>query len=161
MKYIIEPGKGGIVYEDYKRFDESLFRNVYEKATVLTKQIIEENDKLRNSKAHGNEFRNNEQINNIISFIGRRGTGKTSAMLSFIEGLKDHHKEYNVVEDNEKHLHFIGLDWIDASLIEKNEEIFDMILAKMFAEVLRMNKEVYVTRKTDVDYDNRLLQQQF
>ncbi len=158
---VINPEKKGVVYENYIEYDQSIFKKVYDKAKVLTEQIVNENVSYRNTETHGNNFRNKEQFNNVISFIGRRGTGKTSAMLSFMEGLKDHHKEHRVIQDEKKRLEFIGLEWIDASLLEETEDIFDMILAKMFAELLRMNREVYGNKKRELDYEYRELYQQF
>lgn len=159
---VIKPGKKGIVYENYRDFETSIFSKVYDKAKNLTKQIIERNWDLEKSKTHGNDFRNKEQFDNIICFIGRRGTGKTSAMLSFMEALKDHYKFHDVIEeDGREHYEFISLEWIDASMLEKNEDIFETILAKMFGELLQKNDNIFGSRKSDLDYEYRDLYQQF
>lgn len=78
--------------------------------------------------------------NNIITFVGRRGTGKSSAMQSFMHALLNNTKnperearEYTIYDNsrNPKPVQFIGIDWIVASLLEKGEDIFEVILAKM------------------------------
>lgn len=158
---VIKPGQKGIVYENYLDFETSIFRKVYDKAKDLAKQIIERNRDLQKSKTHGNDFRNKEQFDNIISFIGRRGTGKTSAMLSFMEALKDHYKFHEVIDDEKEQYEFISLEWIDASLLENNEDIFETILAKMFGELLKKNDNIFGSRKSDLDYAYRDLYQQF
>lgn len=60
--------------------EDSFFRNVYNQALEQVAMIVRQNV---NSK-------NNHDILNIIAFTGRRGTGKTSAMLSFADFLASH-----------------------------------------------------------------------
>lgn len=158
---VIKAGYKGIVYENFSDFESSIFSKVYEKAINLTEQIIERNRELQKLKTHGNDFRNKEQVDNIIAFIGRRGTGKTSAMLSFMEGLKDHYKHHNIVHDKNNQYDFISLEWIDASLLENNEDIFEAILAKMFGELLKKGANISNLRNSDLDYAYRDLYQQF
>lgn len=159
---IIKVGQAkGIVYEGYDDFEGSIFKNVYKRAKGLTGEIIKRNEELRGLEGHGNEFRNKEQVENIIAFLGGRGTGKTSAMLSFMEGLKDHYKKHNVIVDDNKNYNFISLEWIDASFLEDNEDIFVMILAKMFGELLKYNDKIGMNRDRAVEYDFRNLYQQF
>lgn len=159
---IIEVGHAkGIVYEEYTGFETSIFKNVYARAKALTKQIIDRNEELQALNGHGNDFRNKEQVENTIAFLGRRGTGKTSAMLSFMEGLKDHYKAHDVIEDDNKKYNFISLEWIDASFLEDNEDIFVMILAKMFGELLKYHDKIGMDRDRAVEYDFRNLYQQF
>lgn len=159
---IIEVGHAkGIVYEEYTGFETSIFKNVYARAKALTKQIIDRNEELQALNGHGNDFRNKEQVENTIAFLGGRGTGKTSAMLSFMEGLKDHYKAHDVIEDDNKKYNFISLEWIDASFLEDNEDIFVMILAKMFGELLKYHDKIGMDRDRAVEYDFRNLYQQF
>lgn len=161
-KMIIEVGHAkGIVYEEYTGFEKSIFKNVYARAKALTKQIIDRNEELQALNGHGNDFRNKEQVENTIAFLGGRGTGKTSAMLSFMEGLKDHYKAHDVIEDDNKKYNFISLEWIDASFLEDNEDIFVMILAKMFGELLKYHDKIGMDRDRAVEYDFRNLYQQF
>ena len=74
-----------IVYEDLNRVEDSIFENVYKSADRTLVKIIEDNDKnIKNNES----IAENEQIGNVISFLGGRGRGKTSTMLSFVKKLK-------------------------------------------------------------------------
>lgn len=161
-RIIIDPTQNGIVYEDHIRFGESIFRSVYEKAKTLTAQIVQDNLRLQKSMQHGNEFRNRRQMDNVIAFVGRRGTGKTSAMLSFLEAMRDHNKNgYHLIDDREEELEFVGLESIDASMLQQNENIFDAILANIFGEFQKQNKNVHGMGRRNLDYDTQDLYQQF
>lgn len=93
------------VLDDISKFETSLFRTVYEKAGVLLGNIISKKQE-EIEKREKTDVRST--VENIISFQGRRGTGKTSAMLSVHDALK----KYNNRED---HQHFWGFS-------EKNRE---------------------------------------
>lgn len=80
-----------IKYENIESFNDSIFSSVYAQASYLVREIIEKNEEYHNNKRkRGNRYRNQEQIYNVISFVGGRGIGKTSCMLSFAEYLKDY-----------------------------------------------------------------------
>lgn len=142
---IIQLGKTGIVYEDVKEIEQSIFQKVYSRAFGLTRQIIL-------SQSMTERKGENEQLDNIITFVGRRGTGKTSAMLSFMEFLRKNVRDYEEtkefaanyrIENARGHkVNFIALEWIDASLLEKGEDIFEYILAKMLRDVLDLDDEM-------------------
>ena len=72
-------------------------------------------------------------IHNVVSFVGRRGTGKTSAVESFSALLAQH-----VPGDSSKYLHnegrFFCLGCIDGSLLEPGEDVIKVILAQMYRE---------------------------
>lgn len=74
-KNVLVLGQSGTVYEDRKDFQSSLFANVYKRALQITSEsIIKQQNYLKKAEP-------SERPYNIITFIGRRGTGKTSAML--------------------------------------------------------------------------------
>ena len=63
----------GTVLETREQLEQSIFADMYKRAENLVKGIIRDNyNWKRNTKT---EF----SSSNVISFIGRRGTGKTSA----------------------------------------------------------------------------------
>ena len=142
---IIQLGKTGIVYEDVKEIEQSIFQKVYSRAFGLTRQIIL-------SQSMTERKGENEQLDNIITFVGRRGTGKTSAMLSFMEFLRKNAMDYEETKEFAANyrienargykVNFIALEWIDASLLEKGEDIFEYILAKMLRDVLDLDDEM-------------------
>lgn len=129
----INLGQRGIVYEGREAFEKSLFHKVYDRATTLVRESVREQLQTKNKV-------NCNQIENIITFVGRRGTGKTSSMLSFMEGLKhnsDGGSKYSICNKYKRPVNFINLEWIDASLLEKSEDIFEIVLAKMLGEFLK------------------------
>ncbi len=139
---ILKLGETGVIQED--NLSSSIFRNVYRRAGNLAASIVEAQMKQEYSKALAYQ-----QPDNIITFVGRRGTGKSSSMLSFMEELKkvkrlsklreignaetDSNEAY---KDQNGEIQFIGLEWIDASTLEKGEDIFEMLLAKILGEIL-------------------------
>ena len=90
--------------------------------------------------------RKTQENANILTFIGKRGSGKTTAMKDFCEILREMGNEKNkrfwisktMGESWEKDrllketFYFRVLDPIDASLVEDREELFELILAKLY-----------------------------
>lgn len=135
------------VYEKRTDFDNSLFCRVYKRAYSIVQENV--NIQLEKDRMHHDK---EENIDNVITFMGRRGTGKSSAMHSFMKALLDNDnakdsgmlKDYTVYDTEgigEETIRFIGIDWIDASLLEQGENIFEAILAKMLNELLKNNTE--------------------
>ena len=94
----------------------SLFSEVYSKANKLISEFAKDSLKLRKEKK-----RYKEGKSNIFAFMGERGSGKTSCMLSVEEMLKSN-KDYQT------------LDLIDPSFFEAKTNILNVILAKLFAK---------------------------
>lgn len=146
-----------IKYEELEEFDDSIFSPVYRQAAQITREIVEKNQEYHNNpKKGGNAYRNNEQIYNVISFVGERGSGKTSCMLSFAEYLKDYFrikakKDY-YIGDN---LAFIGVNAIDAGLLEDKEDIVDVVLAKLLGEFQKSEENARAVKHGDYDYQRR------
>lgn len=126
-----------IRYEEFKNFDKSHFNNVYKQAVQITEKILQENEAFYEKNITGNDERNMRQIYNMISFVGDRGSGKTSSMLSFAEFLRDYPRchenagEFSLGKSNKL---FTVLDYIEASILEKNEDVFEVILAQMLSK---------------------------
>lgn len=93
--------------------------------------------------ADNDRFLENRQ-SNIYAFIGRRGSGKTTAMNEFcriLEELNDYNIRQWWVERvprevrnglTGKKFHFQVLKPIDASLLEVKEDLFELILVKLY-----------------------------
>lgn len=155
-KGVIASFKKGVVHESRDNFDDSVFNKVYRRASTLVQESVR-------SQIDSNLIRGSEEYtDNIITFIGRRGTGKTSVMLSFMEGLQkncdtEDKTKYIITTKNGERVRFIGVDWIDASTLEKGEDIFETILAKMLGEFLREDENSQ--NKNDIQkYEKRELQ---
>lgn len=122
--------------ETYRDFEESFFCHLYNDAASMIKEILDRN--IRSRKKEGEGVSGPKC--NIITFIGERGKGKTSAMLSFCSFLKDFnrldmkegHSACGVLRDYRQKAAFTVLDCIDATLLESEEKIVDIILGRMF-----------------------------
>lgn len=165
-----------VVYEEPNEFQSSVLYDAYLKAFEITKEIVKNNKLLveaRGRKAHGSQLRNTEQIYNIISFTGSRGAGKTSAMLSFMEFLKDYYRIYDSsstlqemkFDSGSEKFMFTGLEHIDASLLESKEDILGTVLAKMIKKwKYEENGESghgRIEKGHDYDYKRRKIYEQF
>lgn len=155
----------GTVHEEYKEFSTSIYSELYLKATRLVESIVNDNNEWIGRRK---DLRNTDfERSNIISFVGKRGTGKTSAMLSFKDALDAHTKMHKFGFDtplnfkNEKQMsnvRFYTLDCIDASIMEESENIFVLILANMFQKIQNQSR---IESKQINEYENRKLFQKF
>lgn len=117
---------------------ETPFADCYQKAAKLVDKLLEENEKINRSFA---ESENPEiRLYNVIPFIGRRGTGKTSAMFTFRNMLspqedsdknsglrKQVMEQYGRIADHA----FISLKFINAEFLLESEDVIEIILAEM------------------------------
>lgn len=138
---VITKAYRGEVCEKKNVFNQSLFRRVYKRAY----RILQEQVNLQVPQTAEQELE--ENTDNVIVFMGRRGTGKSSAMKSFMNSLLENNKiddesdEYKIrLTNSNKKVRFISVDSIDASLLEREEDIFEAILAKLFNEFLKDNE---------------------
>lgn len=158
---VISRFQRGIVHETRQEFSKSVFNKVYKRAYALVEKDVQ--IQLQGSQ----EIDHKSTPNNIITFVGRRGTGKSSAMQSFMRALADNDKElekgvdeYTIYDNSRtpKPVHFIDIDWIDASLLEKGEDIFEVILAKMLKVFLN---DIESESNERLSYEKRTLYNSF
>lgn len=112
--------------EKETEFTGSFFHDVYKQAENLLNDIIKPTNNKENRKGKEDKAytKVDNDFNNIIAFIGERGSGKTSSMISFSESLRGE-TSYNA----EFHL----LDMIDPSVFDnKRDSIVEIIVATMF-----------------------------
>ncbi len=149
-----------ITYEDLRDITGSFFINVYREADRTLCKILEDESK----HTHRREDDRDEQGINIISFLGERGRGKTSAMLSFIFWLTKLQStdEWSLTERNFAETFFLCFPYIDATMLAENEFIIDVVLAQMwdrFEELYK--KKGHSMRETSFECMERNLKQQF
>ncbi|MCD7977239.1 MAG: hypothetical protein LUG51_08785 [Tannerellaceae bacterium] len=101
------------VIEEAAKFDTSIFSSVYTKAKELINTYLE-------------TLQAGKPKNNIIGFVGDRGSGKTSCMLSVKEALIKGEKEWGAGT------RFLEIEMIDPSFFEEDCNILELILAKFF-----------------------------
>lgn len=93
----------------------------------------------------------NEPLNNIFAFIGERGAGKTSCMLSVANELTN--KSENSILDNYqevKKLTFHKLSMIDPSFFDEKHGIIAEILASLYNEYRITEKSNNSFEKTEI-----------
>lgn len=149
-----------IKYEEESQFDNSVSADAYHKAFSITRKILRENEKfrqLKNDNVTGNKLRNAEQIYNILFFTGAKGSGKTSTMLSYMEYLKDFYRKSDKRDNrlsSRKHLMFTGLEYIDASVMDKKEDILGCILSKMLKKWREEEQHSYDSQRMGIIQTN-------
>lgn len=149
-----------IKYEEKSEFESSVSADAYDKAFQITRKILNENRNFRELKSKGetgNRLRNSEQIYNILFFTGAKGSGKTSAMLSYMEYLKDFYRESDRSVNrlsSKEHLMFTGLEYIDASVMDKKEDILGCILSKMLKKWKDEERRSYESRRMGIVQTN-------
>lgn len=145
-----------VVLEDLEDMEGSFFSEIYKSASNNVLEIIENRIEQENEQARCNglplrRFVAQRTMNNMIGFMGERGTGKTSAMLSFAAGLERRNSNKNVLTlfayerfnklKTNKIINFQVMDVIDPTLINDNESIVQVIVATLFQEAKEMMKE--------------------
>ncbi len=154
----LDLGTVGVKYEDFRNFGKSYFKYVYKSAYEMINNIINQHRKILELHPCGKESRYNE-IANVLTFVGKRGTGKTSAMLSFMESLKDYDKNLSQCDENEMFFNFdhrdvlfTCLDCIDGSLLEKGEDIFQIVLAQMYQKFQQLYKSNQLVQSDEGEF---------
>lgn len=124
-----------IKIEEPKDLERSFFKDIYQLAAKAVDDIITQTEKNTTGTDKNDPFQNEKQdYNNIIAFCGERGTGKSSAMISFAQSLLKLNESKDFYTDKElitKNFHTIQV--IDPSLFEEHENIFEVILAQLFS----------------------------
>lgn len=114
----------GFIEETAQEIEQSLFRQEYLQAGKVLRHILQGQD---------------NRGENIISFIGERGTGKTSVMRSFCKMLAEYEWNktgYQHLLDKEKKYSFVQIKMIDASVLKTGEDIMSIVISRML-KVLR------------------------
>lgn len=138
----------GVHIEKASEFRESIFEEVFRNSIYAVEKIVTENREKEDQKylkKHSEEI----EIPNVISFIGRRGTGKTSALLSFQNALAEYGsqniygRENGIIFNNKvgmENVRFFTLDFIDASILDESEDVFILVLARMYNNLQDINQ---------------------
>ena len=128
--------------ETVEEFQDSIFSDVYENAHMQIERIMDMTD-TQGTDSEAEEFCIGNEISNVIAFVGERGMGKSSAMLSFAYFLKKYPKNIQSRKSEpfrlkkngkiEEGINFYTLSKIDVAILT-NESLFDVVLAKMWAD---------------------------
>ncbi len=162
IKYCIWNNANKIVSEDLDNIDDLIFKRVYLEADKMLFDIVQEGQARQGRKKYA-WGSGDGQIANIISFLGRRGRGKSSAMLSFyayLEKLQLQSKcgwsEFKKCENGGMNaIKFIQMTCIDAAMLTERESLIDVILAKMW-DTFSENKREFSSHMDQGDYEYRV-----
>lgn len=93
-----------------------------------------EEDRDRSIKKSDTEFIPDDidYNNNIFSFIGDRGTGKTSCMISVASMLKEKENIDRTVYPHINKIKFTTIDLIDPAYFDKSHNLLSLFLAKLY-----------------------------
>lgn len=120
--------------EKADEFKDSYFLDAYRQALRCFHGIHVDNENTRKNKS-------NREFNNVIAFCGERGSGKTSAMMSFRNMLADWKNQHTHLsnwvggEYSEKtpaELRFVCLEAVDPSRFEPNDRLSGTVLSELY-----------------------------
>lgn len=163
LEKIIELSKYENFMEEPKKFEESLYANAYKKTKNLVKETLNESEYIEEEQLRRRiGTLDKKEINNMIAFVGKRGTGKTTAMFSFLNYLNTYGNsigEEPFKEIDFRPVKFHCLDFIDGGLLEKEENILHILVANMYRKFMEMSEERF--HDDWREYDIRELQELF
>lgn len=120
----------------------SFFLEEYKEAIGILNGILSlssNGNKKTNNGKEDDKKQAEKSINNRILFVGQRGTGKTSAMKSFADGLDK--------AENHGGKAFTCLPMIDPSNFDNNTNILLTVITMMFSEA----KNLMIKKNDDED----------
>lgn len=127
-----------IKIERESEFGESIFSDVYKNAASIVEEIINQSKETGNNE-HIHKL-SKDNYNNVIAFTGERGTGKSSAMISFAEA---------IIQKTDSNVQ--SLDVIDPSLFKGDDKLFEIIISKMFSKFQEKLKK----KEDEINHDTK------
>lgn len=156
------------VIEDASAMSNSIYKDQYCQAAKCTSEILSYEDQSKDLSTNICTKYKEQDFNNIIAFCGERGTGKTSTMLSYarlLENIPNEDKielfDSNKETDKSKSIYDYSyqlIDVVDPSLFEKNENLFEVVLAKMFSKTMGKLKMRHENRHLEKEGKRKLLE---
>jgi hypothetical protein len=131
---------------------DSLFANQYQYAL---KQIDYYVQTLSNQESIRNKTHGIDNNNNIFAFLGNRGTGKTSCMISLSEMLLSGEISKFKEFPNLSNKSFVGIDIIDPSYFDEEHNVVSLFLAKLYHQFCYVNERNYSYNSNEEDYIER------
>ena len=134
----------GIQEEKAEDFKDSFFSDVYRQAFDAIASVIQKG-RIKNRGTEIDAFA--YDVQNTVAFMGRRGTGKTSAMLSVFNALQSNRRTdlsfcLPMTERIINSTEFVALPRvIDASHLEESEDLLEVILACMLKEIVKKTED--------------------
>ena len=122
--------------EDYSCWKQSLFQEAYSKAKRCLNEIVCADIELR-EKVTGDKdpfSRLYEENNKTIAFVGDRGSGKTSAMVSFVKACTEN-KIALFKSELPVNCNFFSLPVIEPSKLAEGESIVGFVVSQIYSDL--------------------------
>ena len=144
---------------DKEFLTKEIFADVYRRADILVREITDELKRYDKEMDKKYLPRYQGMGNNIITFCGERGQGKTSAMQSFVKhltgsGAKAGSEGAESIEFVKSADHYEMIDSIDPSAMENGESVLRVLISRLFFRVDKYIHEIGIT----LQYDDAFLQ---
>ena len=122
--------------EDYSCWKASLFQETYSRAERCLNEIVSADIELQ-EKARGDKdlfSRLYEENNKAIAFVGDRGSGKTSAMVSFVKACTENKLELTI-SGKLRYCSFFSLPVIEPSKLSDGESIVGFVVSQIYSDL--------------------------
>ena len=144
-----------VVIEDSERKNESIFGEVYARAFDALDGLLGNIDVDKGGKDSDNEGLNYKKgviqkatpRNNIFAFVGDRGTGKSSCMMSFAKMLQENKQTLSNIQGKK----FEVLESTDPSFFTETKNIVEIFIGRLFS---RFKDEVEDRQNVQLDKEN-------
>lgn len=149
-----------ITEEQPQEMVNSFFEEAYIKAMACLHDIHVDNHKYNGQYKNEDHSRYLPEFNNLIAFSGERGSGKSSAMVSFRNLLRDWGKDHGAkgadignrllrasgeakpnVKEISSATKFLCIDPVDPSRFEPSDRLIGSILAELYRRYLQLARE--------------------
>lgn len=157
----------GVIVDRPNEIYSSLMSKEYQQAGQIVCDIVRANGQRKSAQTEGapislyaadicrensaperKYLTESEKVSNIISFVGKRGMGKTSVMLSFMNFMQEKNRYRSELSGlfppgELDRVSFVALRYIDTSILKASEDIMTIILARMFRYVRELITSPY------------------
>ena len=133
-----------------EKIDKSFFSEQYREALRVINAYLDHLPKPSTNDCKKKEDRFKEDdANNIIAFVGDRGSGKTSCMESVAKYLASNNKdidEYNKVKEQK----FYALSLVEPAFFDDEHNVVSLVIASLYDEFCKEDKNL------DKDHEKKL-----
>ena len=141
-----------VVIEDSERKNESIFGDVYARAFDALDDLLGNIKKDKSVRGSDEEDSNLKKgviqkdtpRNNIFAFVGDRGTGKSSCMMSFAKMLQENKQTFSNIQEKK----FEVLESTDPSFFTETKNIVEIFIGRLFS---RFKEEVEDRQNVKLD----------
>lgn len=148
----VRPNEVGL--ELYQKWEDSTFQATYKSANRCLQDMVLARDKEEKEPFH---LQSPDSQNRVMAFVGDRGTGKTSAMVSFVNACVDGSIEVCEPGNTYGKCSFYTLPVIEPSGFSDGESIVGCVVSQIYSEleehhdkIDRSLVNIIVNRCTDI-----------